>query len=127
MRHDAAHISYSVALFIAAGVLEIGGGWLVWKWRKDGWHWVFFLLGCLVLIGYGIVPTLQDEVFGRTYAAYGGFFIILSLFWGWIFDGNKPDKWDWVGSAISVVGVCIIMFIPRHTSEAPAPQESELP
>eukprot|EP00850_Spirogloea_muscicola_P021186 SM000240S08603 [mRNA] locus=s240:17999:18720:+ [translate_table: standard] len=123
----AALVAKSAALFVAAGVAEIGGGWLVWKWRRDGWHWAFFLLGSAVLVGYGIIPTLQDSAFGRTYAAYGGFFIVLSLLWGWAFDGNRPDLWDWLGAVISLAGVCIIMFAPRHhlqgssLSPAPAP------
>eukprot|EP00270_Netrium_digitus_P008255 TRINITY_DN2457_c0_g1_i1.p1 TRINITY_DN2457_c0_g1~~TRINITY_DN2457_c0_g1_i1.p1 ORF type:complete len:140 (+),score=2.38 TRINITY_DN2457_c0_g1_i1:57-422(+) len=106
-------ICKSVLLFIAAGICEIGGGWLVWKWRREGWPWFWFIIGSLVLIAYGVIPTWQDEVFGRTYAAYGGFFIILALFWGWAFDGDRPDRWDAIGAAISLVGVSIIMFIPR--------------
>lgn len=49
----------AVAIFIGSGVCEIGGGWLVWKWRRDGWNLGFFFLGCLALIAYGILPTLQ--------------------------------------------------------------------
>ncbi|KAH9313688.1 hypothetical protein KI387_022315, partial [Taxus chinensis] len=105
----------SLALFILAGLCEIGGGWLVWKWRKEGWHWAFFIIGCLILIIYGIIPTLQTEGFGRTYAAYGGFFIGLSLLWGWVFDSQKPDRWDLLGAAVASVGVCIIMFVPRNS------------
>ena len=44
----------SVILFLLAGVCEIGGGWLVWKWLRDhkpGW---WGLLGGLVLILYGV-------------------------------------------------------------------------
>ena len=114
-----ADVLVSIALFIAAGVLEIGGGWFVWKWRKDHWHWAFFVLGSFILIAYGIVPTLQDQVFGRTYATYGGFFIILSLLWGWAFDGSRPDKWDLIGSAIAIAGVCLIMYGPRGNSSVP--------
>ena len=116
----------SIALFIAAGVLEIGGGWLVWKWRKDHWHWAFFVLGSVILVAYGIVPTLQDQVFGRTYAAYGGFFIILSLLWGWAFDGSRPDKWDWIGSVIAIAGVCLIMYGPRSASSLPVLEDPGL-
>ncbi len=50
------------------------------------------LLGGLVLICYGFVPTLQPpDTFGRIYAVYGGFFIILSYLWGWAADGDRPD------------------------------------
>ncbi|KAJ7520407.1 hypothetical protein O6H91_19G004700 [Diphasiastrum complanatum] len=100
-------------LFVAAGVLEIGGGWLIWKWRKERWQFYYFLLGSILLVIYGFIPTLQQQSFGRTYAAYGGFFIVLSLFWGWIAENSRPDVWDMVGAVVSLVGVCIIMFAPR--------------
>ncbi|GLJ13035.1 hypothetical protein SUGI_0203820 [Cryptomeria japonica] len=105
----------SLVLFVLAGICEIGGGWFVWKWRKEGWHWGFFILGSLILILYGILPTLQTQDFGRTYAAYGGFFIALSLLWGWAFDSQQPDGWDILGAAVAVVGVCIVMFAPRNS------------
>ncbi len=74
-------ILHSLSLFIVAGVCEIGGGWLTWKWLRDdkpGW---WGLVGAVVLILYGIIPTLQASHFGRVYAVYGGFFIVLSLLW----------------------------------------------
>ena len=47
-----------------------------------------------MLVLYGIIPTFQPAHFGRVYAAYGGVFIVLSLLWGWMFDGNRPDRLD---------------------------------
>jgi small multidrug resistance family-3 protein len=103
----------SVALFVAAGLCEIGGGWLVWKWLRDGRPSWWGLSGGLVLILYGIIPTFQPSHFGRVYAAYGGFFIVLSLLWGWHFDGNRPDWPDVLGATIALVGVSLMMFWPR--------------
>jgi small multidrug resistance family-3 protein len=60
-----------------------------------------------------VVPTLQPAHFGRVYAAYGGFFIVLSLLWGWIFDSNRPDRFDVIGATVSLVGVFVIMCWPR--------------
>ena len=65
------------------------------------------------MILYGIIPTFQPAHFGRVYAAYGGFFIVLSLLWGWILDANVPDRYDAVGAAIALVGVSVIMYWPR--------------
>jgi Uncharacterised BCR, YnfA/UPF0060 family len=49
-------------------------------------------LGALVLVSYGFVPTAQPvDNFGRVFAVYGGFFIILSYLWGWAVDGDRPD------------------------------------
>jgi small multidrug resistance family-3 protein len=77
------------------------------------------LLGALVLILYGIVPTLQASHFGRVYAVYGGFFIVLALLWGWAFDGNRPDVADVIGAAIALAGVSVMMYWPRPLSVSP--------
>jgi small multidrug resistance family-3 protein len=103
----------SVLLFVIAGVCEIGGGYLVWLCLREGKPAWIGVLGALILIVYGVVPTMQTQSFGRVYAAYGGVFIALSLLWGWKFDGIRPDNYDWIGAAICSVGVAVIYFAPR--------------
>ena len=103
----------SIIYFLLAGLMEIGGSYLMWLWLREKWAWWVGLAGALVLVGYGIVPTLQPAHFGRVYAAYGGVFIVLSILWGWLIDGVKPDLSDVVGMAICSVGVGVIMYRPR--------------
>ena len=103
-----------ISLFILAGSAEIAGGWMVWQTIREsrGWYWA--VVGSLVLIAYGFIPTLQPlDTFGRIYAVYGGFFILLSYLWGWGLDGDKPDIGDWVGTGIAMVGVLLALFWPR--------------
>ncbi|MDO8464876.1 MAG: YnfA family protein [Gallionella sp.] len=101
----------SLLLFVLAGLAEIGGGYLVWQWLREGKAVWIGLVGGLVLILYGVIPTLQTEsAFGRVYAAYGGIFIVLSILWGMVFDGWKPDRFDLIGAAIALIGVSIIMW-----------------
>lgn len=73
----------SIFYFILAGVFEIGGGYLVWLWLREGKSIWYGLSGAVVLILYGVIPTLQppNSNFGRVYAAYGGIFIVLSIIW----------------------------------------------
>ena len=104
----------SIGLFAAAGLAEIGGGYLVWRWLREGAPWWAGLAGAAVLFVYGVIPTLQQSNFGRVYAAYGGVFVIMSLLWGWVFDGDQPDRLDWLGAAVISVGVGLIFFVPRH-------------
>lgn len=104
----------SLLYFVFAGICEIGGGYLVWLWLKEGKSPLLGLLGGLTLFLYGIVATLQPGNFGRVYAAYGGIFIILSTLWGWQIDGVKPDRFDWYGSLIALLGVLVIMYAPRN-------------
>lgn len=103
----------SVLLFVLAGLCEIGGGWLIWQWLRESRPSWWGLIGGVILIFYGVIPTLQTAHFGRVYAVYGGFFIGLSLLWGWVFDGDRPDRMDVVGSAIALVGVSVMMYWPR--------------
>ncbi len=106
-------IARSLFLFVLAGLCEIGGGYLMWLWVRDGRGIWFAVLGALVLILYGIIPTFQPANFGRVYAAYGGIFIALSILWGWQIDKVVPDRLDILGGVISLIGVTIIMFWPR--------------
>ncbi len=103
----------SVLLFVLAGLCEVGGGWLVWQWLRGGQSAAWGFGGAVVLVLYGIVPTFQPAHFSRTYAAYGGIFIVLSLLWGWLIDANTPDRFDLVGASIALVGVGVLMYWPR--------------
>ncbi|MFH1241570.1 MAG: YnfA family protein [Pseudomonadota bacterium] len=103
----------SLLLFIAAGICEIGGGYLVWLWLRNGKGFLLGVMGGLVLFLYGVVPTFQPAHFGRVYAAYGGVFVVLSILWGWLIDKRAPDQFDLIGGLICTVGVAIIMYWPR--------------
>lgn len=106
-------ITRSLFYFVLAGLCEIGGGYLVWLWLREGKTAWFALLGAVLLILYGVIPTLQPANFGRVYAAYGGIFIVLAIFWGWLIDKVKPDKFDLIGGFIALIGVFVIMYWPR--------------
>lgn len=108
-----AKITASILLFILAGLCEIGGGYLVWQAIRGGKGCLPGLLGGLILILYGIIPTFQPAHFGRVYAAYGGVFVIMSLFWGWSFDKTRPDMPDVLGAGLCLLGVSVIMYWPR--------------
>lgn len=100
-------------LFILAGIGEIGGGYLIWQWLREGKPFYWGIIGGIVLALYGVVATFQSfPTFGRVYAAYGGVFIVLSILWGWGIDGKKPDVLDWGGAGICLIGVMIIL-LPR--------------
>eukprot|EP00466_Bigelowiella_natans_P002075 jgi/Bigna1/142325/aug1.69_g17033 len=103
------------ALFILSGLAEIGGGWLVWETVRSGKPWWWAVIGSVVLVIYGFIPTLQPlDDFGRLYAVYGGVFIVLSFSWVAIFENFRPDLGDYIGSAIALGGVLVILFWPRN-------------
>ncbi|MDS1030646.1 YnfA family protein [Bacillota bacterium LX-D] len=102
-------------LFILAGLAEIGGGYLVWLWLRESKPIWFGVLGALILVLYGVIPTMQKfPSFGRVYAAYGGIFIILSVLWGWLIDRKTPDIYDWIGAIICIIGVSVMLWVPRQ-------------
>ncbi|EIE23003.1 UPF0060-domain-containing protein, partial [Coccomyxa subellipsoidea C-169] len=81
---------------------------------REGKPFYWAIVGSLVLVGYGFLPTAQPTSnFGRIYAVYGGFFIVLSYAWGWVFDKEPPDAGDYVGAAIALTGVVVAFFYPR--------------
>ena len=104
----------SIILFLVAALAEIGGAWLVWQGVREhrGIAWVG--AGIAALAAYGFVATFQDDPnFGRVLAAYGGIFVAGSLTWGIVWDGFRPDRYDLMGAAICLVGVAVIMYVPR--------------
>ena len=107
-------IAESIIYFLIAGICEIGGGYLVWLWAREGKSVWLAVIGAFVLVLYGVIPTLQPAHFGRVYAAYGGVFIVLSILWGWKVDKVAPDRADIVGGMIALLGVLVIMYWPRR-------------
>lgn len=103
----------TIGLFLFAAMLEVGGGYLVWKWLRDHQGKIFGLVGGLILFSYGIIPTFQPADFGRVYATYGGIFILVSILWGYWIDKKKPDKFEIIGSVIVLIGVAVMFYFPR--------------
>lgn len=106
-------IPITLALFFIAAMAEIGGGYLVWLWRKEKKTVALAALGGVILFVYGIIPTLQPAEFGRVYAAYGGIFIVSAMIWGRVIDKKKPDKYEIIGSIVVIVGALVIFYVPR--------------
>ncbi|MFD1146702.1 YnfA family protein [Saccharothrix hoggarensis] len=104
----------SLLLFALAALAEIGGAWLVWQGVREHRGLLWIGAGVAALGLYGFVATLQpDAHFGRILAAYGGVFVAGSLAWGVVVDRFRPDRWDYLGAAICLVGVAVIMYAPR--------------
>lgn len=107
-------VARSLVLFVVAALAEIGGAWLVWQGVREHRGVVFIGAGVAALGAYGFVATLQDDPnFGRILAAYGGIFVAGSLAWGMVVDGFRPDRFDLIGAAVCLVGVAVIMYVPR--------------
>lgn len=84
----------------------------MWQWWRSGRGLLFGLIGALALVRYGVAPTYQPAHFGRAYGVRG-VFIVLSLCWGVVVDGNRPDAADLTGAGLALAGVGLIMYWPR--------------
>ncbi|HEX6474010.1 MAG TPA: YnfA family protein [Candidatus Limnocylindria bacterium] len=108
-------LAKSALLFALAALAEIGGAWLIWQAVREDRGWWFAGLGVMALGAYGFIAALQpDANFGRVLAGYGGVFIAGSLAWGMVVDGFRPDRWDYLGAGIALVGVAVLMYAPRN-------------
>jgi len=106
-------VTTTLGIFFFAALLEIGGGYLVWKGLKDHKTKIVGLVGGLILFSYVIVMTLQPENFGKVYATYGGIFVVSSIIWGYWIDKKKPDRFEIIGSIVVLIGVTVMFYFPR--------------
>ncbi len=106
-------VSSTFGLFVVAALLEIGGGYLVWLWLKERKKITFGLVGGIILFIYGIIPTLQPSNFGRTYASYGGIFVVIAIIWGLMIDKKRPDRYEIIGGMVVLIGAIVIFYTPR--------------
>ena len=104
----------STLLFLLAAIAEISGAYLIWQWQRAGKPLLFALLGAVILFTYALIQTSQTFSFGRVFAAYGGVFIVVATLWGWWIDGRAPDRWDWIGAGVCLIGAAIILWVPRQ-------------
>lgn len=104
----------TLVFFLIAALGEIAGCYTFWAWLRLGKSILWIVPGILALIIFAVALTKVDASnAGRVYAAYGGIYILSSLFWLWLAEGVKPDKWDLLGVTISLLGTIVILF-GRH-------------
>jgi small multidrug resistance family-3 protein len=104
----------TLALFIATAVAEIVGCYLPYLWLVKGASAWLLLPAVASLALFVWLLTLHPTAAGRVYAAYGGVYVGVAIIWLWAVDAVRPTAWDWVGVAVCLTGMGIIMFGPRH-------------
>jgi small multidrug resistance family-3 protein len=102
------------AWYVLAALAEIAGCFAFWVWLRQAKNVLWLIPGMLSLAVFAFALTKVDsDNAGRTYAAYGGVYILASVFWLWAVEKVRPDKWDMLGVAICILGSLIILFGPR--------------
>lgn len=102
-------------IYAGAAIGEIAGCFSFWAWLRLGKSalWLIPGMASLALFAY-LLTFAPSDAAGRAYAAYGGVYITASLFWLWIIEGQRPDRWDFTGAAICLAGAAVVLFGPRN-------------
>lgn len=103
----------TIALFLITAVAEIAGCYLPYLWLKEGKSVWLLVPAALSLALFAWLLSLHPAAAGRVYAAYGGVYVFVAIMWLWLIDGIRPSVWDAVGSLVALLGMAIIMFVPR--------------
>lgn len=100
--------------YIGAALAEIAGCFAFWAWLRMDKSPLWFLPGILSLALFAWLLTLVEaDHAGRAYAAYGGVYIVSAIFWMWLVEGARPDRWDLIGGMACLGGAALILFGPR--------------
>ncbi|WP_459618153.1 YnfA family protein [Bordetella sp. 2513F-2] len=99
-------------LYALTALAEIGGCYLVWlvvRQQHAAWLWLP-ALGLLALFAW--LLTLHPAAAGRTYAAYGGMYIVIALGWLRVVEGVALTRWDLAGAGLALAGMALIGLQP---------------
>lgn len=97
------------ALFAVTAVAEIVGCYLPYLWLKQDRSAWLLVPAAASLGSFAWLLSLHPTAAGRVYAAYGGVYIGVAIVWLMLVDKVQPTVTDWVGVAVSLAGMAIIM------------------
>jgi len=103
----------TLALFVATAIAEIVGCYLPYLWLRQGRSVWLLAPAALSLAAFVWLLSLHPQAAGRVYAAYGGVYVSVALVWLWSVDSVRPTPSDWIGVAVTLLGMGIILFGPR--------------
>ena len=101
-------------LFAATALAEIVGCYLPYLWLKQGRSVWLLVPAAMSLALFAWLLTFHESAAGRVYAAYGGVYISVAIFWLWAVDQVRPTAWDFLGVGVGLLGMSIIMFRPTQ-------------
>lgn len=102
-------------LFALTALAELVGCYLPWLVLRQGRPPWLLAPAALALAAFAWLLTLHPSAAGRTYAAYGGMYIVVALAWLRIVDGVPLTRWDVAGAGLALVGMAVIALQPART------------
>lgn len=103
----------TLALFICTAIAEIVGcylPYLILREKKTAWLWIPTVISLMIFVW---LLSLHPTATGRIYAAYGGIYISVALFWLRYIDKVILTWWDIIGGAIVFIGALLIILQPQ--------------
>jgi small multidrug resistance family-3 protein len=101
------------SLFVLTALAEIIGCYLPYLWLRHGRSAWLLVPSAASLALFVWLLTLHPTAAGRVYAAYGGVYVCVGVFWLWAVDRVNPDRWDFIGVGLCLIGMAVIMAAPR--------------
>lgn len=106
-------------VYVGAAVAEIAGCFGFWLWLREGKSaWILPASLVSLAVFAWLLTLAESSAAGRAYAAYGGVYIVASVFWLWQIEGIRPDRWDIIGACICLLGAAVMLFGPRSPGVA---------
>ncbi|WP_154494061.1 MULTISPECIES: YnfA family protein [unclassified Paracoccus (in: Bacteria)] len=103
-----------LAIYVLAAVTEIAGCFAFWAWLRLERSPLWLLPGMLSLALFAwLLTRVQVDFAGRAYAAYGGIYVLASLAWLWLTEGQVPTRWDLLGGGLCVLGAVVVLAAAR--------------
>ncbi len=97
-------------LFCLTAVAEIVGCYLPYLYLKQNQSAWLLLPAALSLALFVWLLTLQPFAAARTYAAYGGVYVVIAMLWLWLIQGQQPSHTDIIGALVAISGMMIIVL-----------------
>ncbi len=99
----------TILLYLATALAEIIGCYLPYLWlRRAAPIWLLIPAAASLAL-FAWLLTLHPTASGRVYAAYGGVYIATALVWLRVVDGVQLTPTDWIGAAVALLGMAIII------------------
>lgn len=99
-----------LAISLLAALAEIAGCFAFWAWLRLGRSALWLVPGVLSLMLFAwLLTRIEVDFAGRAYAAYGGIYVLASLGWLWLAEGQIPSRWDLLGGGLCVLGAVVVL------------------
>lgn len=103
-------------LFLVTATAEIFGCYAVYLWlRGQQTRWWLVPGACSLSLFAWLLTLPASESAGRTYAAYGGVYVVTAMLWQWLGEGQVPDRWDLLGALLCLAGMAVLMQGPGRS------------